>query len=166
MNHQELSSKVAEAFAAIANALPEMDFISSELYPVAPIQHTLAVLYTHVIDFCVTAVKWYEKATRNIFRKALAAIKAPWPLEFEHIVRQITDTTTRLREQAAIAHQAETRHMNSMVCEIKTELMRLSKARSKRLVKILALLRANPLNRWRGDCDPSASSKLEPTMGT
>lgn len=144
MMHQELSSKIAEAFATIASVLPEMDFISRQLYPVPRIQHTLATLYAHVIDFCITAVKWYQKATKGFLRKAFAAIKTPWPLEFEHIVRQIKETTTRLREQAAVAHQAETRHLalaisgqqvetrqiGLMVYEIKTEVMRLAKARS------------------------------------
>ncbi|KPM35025.1 hypothetical protein AK830_g11550 [Neonectria ditissima] len=125
LNHQELASKVTESFAAISNALPELDFLANQLYPVPNIQQTLASIYTHVVDFCIRALKWYHKAGSSFFRKAVAAIKDPWALEFEDVVRQIQNTTARIRQQATVAHQAETRYISSMVADVRLEVLNL-----------------------------------------
>lgn len=126
-NHQELSTKISEAFATISDALPETAFLS-RLYPVPHIQRTLATMYTHIIDFCIRALKWYRKATKGFFRKAWAAVTEPWALEFEDVVRQIQGATTRLREQATVANQAETRCMHEKVSSVETELKNLKRA--------------------------------------
>ncbi|CAM1509858.1 Fc.00g001930.m01.CDS01 [Cosmosporella sp. VM-42] len=125
LQHQELASKISEAFESICDALPEIDFLANQLYPVSHIQRTLAIMYTHIIDFCIRALKWYRKATRGFFRKTWAAIKDPWALEFEDVVRQIQGTTRRIREQAEVAHQAETRHVTEVVEEVRLEVRRL-----------------------------------------
>ncbi|KAK7407951.1 hypothetical protein QQX98_009868 [Neonectria punicea] len=127
LNHQELANKVTEAFAAISNALPELDFLANQLYPVPNIQRTLASMYTHIVDFCIRALKWYHKAGSSFFRKAVAAIKDPWVLEFDDVVRQIQETTARIRQQAMVAHQAETRHISSMVANVRLEVLNLRK---------------------------------------
>ena len=129
LNHQELLSKVNDAFAAISDALPEMTFLAHQLYPIPNIQRTLAIMYTHVIDFCIRALKWYRKVTKGFFRKAWAAMKDPWALEFEDVVRRIQDSTKRIREQAMIAHQAETRYVSDMVSEVRKEVRTLRATR-------------------------------------
>ncbi|KAF4459550.1 Nacht domain [Fusarium albosuccineum] len=130
MNHQELASKISEAFTAIGDALPEVDFLASQLYPVPRIQSTLATIYTHIIDFCIRALTWYRKTRGNFLRKTLAAIKDPWALEFDEVVRQIQRAVARIREQAAVAHQAETRHISYMMSEVRTEVMNIRKERN------------------------------------
>lgn len=129
LNNQELSSNIAEAFASIGEALPEVHFIALDLYPVAHIQRTLAKLYVHILDFCVRAFRWYERATKSRLRQAMIAIKNPWALEFADVVRQVRETTSRLREQAAVAHQAETKHVGMVMMQIRQELAQLQEAR-------------------------------------
>ncbi|KAH8897671.1 hypothetical protein GQ53DRAFT_837507 [Thozetella sp. PMI_491] len=125
LNHRELSSNVAEAFASVGDALPEANFLVQQLYPVAQMQRTLQVLYKHIIDFCIRALKWYQRATRGIVQQAVVAVKNPWPLEFQDVARKIRETMARLREQSAIAHQAETRHIANMLSEIRIEIREL-----------------------------------------
>ncbi|RSL68523.1 hypothetical protein CEP51_012478 [Fusarium floridanum] len=130
LNHQELASKILEAFCAISEALPEVNFLASELYPIPRMQSTLATIYTHIIDFCSRAVRWYNKTRGSFIRKTLAAIKDPWALEFDDVVRQIHRTTARIREQAAVAHQAETRYVSSLVSQVKQEVLELKVGRN------------------------------------
>ena len=133
LNHQELSSKISDAFSAISDALPEVDFLASELYPVPHIQATLAAIYAHIIDFCTRALRWYSKTTGSFIRKTWAAIKDPWALEFDDVVRQIQHTTMRIREQAAVAQQAETRYLSSMVSQmqqLQQEVLKLQRERN------------------------------------
>lgn len=129
LNHQELASKISEAFCAISEALPEVDFLASELYPIPRMQSTLATIYTHIIDFCTRALRWYSKTRGSFIRKTLAAIKDPWALEFDDVVRQIHRTTARIREQAAVAHQAETRYVSSVVSQVQQEVLKLQRER-------------------------------------
>ncbi|WAO90822.1 AAA domain-containing protein [Fusarium falciforme] len=127
LSHQELASKISDAFCAISEALPEVDFLAIELYPVPHMQTTLATIYTHIIDFCARALKWYSKTTGNFIGKTLAAIKDPWALEFHDVVCQIQRTTARIREQAAVAHQAETRYVSSVISQVQQEVVKLQK---------------------------------------
>ncbi|KAH7140820.1 hypothetical protein EDB81DRAFT_885529 [Dactylonectria macrodidyma] len=127
LSHQELSSKVVEAFSAISGSLPELNFLAKQLYPVSRIQQTLASMYTHIIDFCIRALKWYQKASGGVFKRALAAMKNPWPLEFEDVVHQIKQANTRIREQADIAHKAETRHISLTMSDVQLEVRNLRK---------------------------------------
>ncbi|KAI8667213.1 hypothetical protein LRP88_01039 [Fusarium phalaenopsidis] len=129
LNHQELASKISEAFCAISEALPEVDFLTSELYPIPRMQSTLATIYTHIIDFCTRALRWYSKTRGSFIRKTLAAIKDPWALEFDDVVRQIHRTTARIREQAAVAHQAETRYVSSVVSQVQQDVLKLQRER-------------------------------------
>ncbi|KAH7144377.1 hypothetical protein B0J13DRAFT_555075 [Dactylonectria estremocensis] len=125
--HQELSSKVAEAFSAISSSLPELNFLAKQLYPVSHIQQTLASMYTHIIDFCIRALKWYQKATGGVFKRAFAAMKNPWSLEFEDVVHQIKVANMRIREQADVAHKAETRHISLTMSDVQLEVKNLRK---------------------------------------
>ncbi len=122
LSHRELSSKVAEAFATIGDVLPGANFLAQQLYPVEHIQKTLQALYHHIIEFCIKALKWYQRAARGILQQAIVAVKNPWPLEFEDVVRKIQGTMTRFREQSTIAHQAETRHIANMLSELRIEM--------------------------------------------
>lgn len=87
-------------------------------------------MYTHIIDFCIRALKWYRKVTKGFFRKAWAAVKDPWVLEFDDVVRKIEGSTKRIRQQAAIAHQAETRFVSNMMSEMRLEVKCLRRARA------------------------------------
>lgn len=84
-------------------------------------------MYAHIIDFCLRALEWYHKAGGGFFQKAFAAIKDPWALEFEDVVQQIKQTNARVREQATIAHQAETRHISLKISDVQLEVMNLRK---------------------------------------
>ena len=122
LNYRELSSNVAEAFATVGDVLPEANFLAQQLYPVEHIQKTLQALYRHVIEFCIKALRWYHRAARGILQQAIVAVKNPWPLEFEDIIRKIRGTMARFREQSTIAHQAETRHIANMLSELRIEM--------------------------------------------
>jgi hypothetical protein len=50
--------------------------------------------------------------------KILSAIIKSWPLEFHDIKMNIDAQFKRLREQASVAHQAETREMHVKLSEI------------------------------------------------
>ncbi len=119
INHEELSSKIAQAFAEIGEVLPEVEFISQNLYPTERIQLTLANVYTQVVEFCIRATKWYDKMRRSPVKKVLSAVVKSWPLEFQDIKLNIDSQFRRLREQSAVAHQAETREMHVKLSEIR-----------------------------------------------
>lgn len=51
-------------------------------------------------------------------------------LEFEDVVRKIEGSTRRIREQAAVAHQAETRFVSNMMSEMRMEVKSLRRARA------------------------------------
>lgn len=119
INHEELSSKIAQAFAEIAEVLPEAEFISQSLYPTQRIQLTLANAYAQIVEFCIRATKWYDRQRRNPVKKVLSAVVKSWPLEFQDIKSKIDALFRRLREQSAVAHQAETRQMHIQIGEIR-----------------------------------------------
>jgi hypothetical protein len=118
LNHEECSSKLAQAFTEIGAVLPQAEFIS-QLYPTARIRATLASTYAQIVDFCVRATKWYEKMRRTSIKKVLGAAFKTWPLEFQDIRNNIEAQFTHLRELSAIAHQAETREINVRVVQLR-----------------------------------------------
>ncbi|KAK0634098.1 hypothetical protein B0T14DRAFT_86339 [Immersiella caudata] len=118
INHEELSSKIARAFAEIGDVLPEVEFVSKKLYPTERIQLTLSNVYAQVVEFCIRATKWYNKTRQSPIKKVFSAIVKPWPLEFHDVKMSIDSQFRRLREQSAIAHQAETRDIHVKLGEI------------------------------------------------
>lgn len=123
LNHEELSIKVAQAFAEIGSVLPELDFIARDLYPVQRIKETLAHTYAYIIEFCILATKWYDDVSRSTRRKMWHAFANPWPLKFEGIKISIDTCFKRLREQSSLAHQAETRVIHAKVSQVTEILM-------------------------------------------
>jgi hypothetical protein len=119
INHDELSSKIAQAFAEIGEVLPEVEFISKSLYPTERIQLTLSNVYAQIVEFCIRATKWYDKMRRSSLKKVFSAVVKPWPLEFQDIKMNIGSQVRRLREQSAVAHQAETREMHIKLSEMR-----------------------------------------------
>lgn len=115
LNHQEISAKIAQAFAEIGAVLPEVEFISKNLYPTQLIRATLANVYTQILEFCIRATKWCDKARKSPTKQVFSAVFKTWPLQFQDIRQEIDTQVTRLREQAAIAHQAETREIHAQV---------------------------------------------------
>ncbi|CAM1504719.1 Fc.00g023100.m01.CDS01 [Cosmosporella sp. VM-42] len=118
INHQELSAKIAQAFAEIGGVLPEMDFIASKLYPTEMIRLTLAHVYAQILEFCIRATRWYNDVRRSYLKKVFRSISKTWPLEFQDIRLNIDTHCRRLREQSAIAHQVETRDMHAKLIDI------------------------------------------------
>lgn len=153
LNHQELASKVSEAFCAISEALPEVGFLASELYPVPRIQSTLATMYTYIIDFCTRALRWYHKTRGGFIKKTWAAIADPWTLEFQDVVGQIQHAIARIRELAAIAHQAETRYGTSVNSQVQHDVIEL-----KRDVRSVSSQVQQVVLRLQGERSMSASS--------
>ena len=119
INHEELSTKIAQAFTEIGDVLPEAEFISQNLYPTERIQLTLANVYAQIIEFCIRATRWYDKTRRSTVKKVFSAVVKPWPLEFQDIKMKIDSQFKRLREQSAVAHQAETREIHVKLSEIR-----------------------------------------------
>lgn len=122
MNHEELSNKIAQAFAEIGAVLPEIDFVAQKLYPVKSIQITLARVYAQILEFCMRATRWYDKIRRSPVKKVLSAVLKAWPLEFQDIRLNIDTQFRRLREQSAVAHQAETRDIHAKINDIRVVL--------------------------------------------
>ncbi|KAK4185153.1 hypothetical protein QBC35DRAFT_504382 [Podospora australis] len=143
-NHEELSAKIAQAFAEIATVLPEAEFVSNKLYPTERMQATLAQVYVQIIEFCIRATKWYDKAHRSSVKKVLSAVLKPWPLEFQDIQHNINYHFQRLREQSAIAHQAETRRIHLEISGIRTILEQASPVQLNVAAEPVFPLHANP----------------------
>ncbi|KAM7213549.1 hypothetical protein V8F06_011046 [Rhypophila decipiens] len=118
INHQELSVNIAQSLAEIGNVLPEIDFIATKLYPSEVIKQTLARVYAYILEFCIRATKWCRDAHRNTIKKVFKSVFKPWALEFQDIRANIDSLIKRLREQSAVAHQAETRDIHARVIEI------------------------------------------------
>jgi hypothetical protein len=95
-----------------------MDFVAQKLYPVKHIQHTLANVYAQILEFCIRATKWYDQVQRNLVRAVFRAVIKTWPLEFQDIRSNVDMYFRRLREQSAIAHQAETRDIHAKIADI------------------------------------------------
>ena len=126
LNHEELSSKIAQSFAEIGSVLPEVDFIAQKLYPTESIQVTLAHVYAQLLEFCTRATAWYNRVQSNPIKKVLTAITKTWPLEFQDIRLNIDRYFRRLREQSAVAHQAETRDIHRKISDIRIMLSKKS----------------------------------------
>lgn len=126
INHEELSSKIAQSFAEIGEVLPEAEFISQSLYPTQRIRYTLASVYAQIVEFCIRATKWYDRLRQSPVKKVLGAVFKTWPLEFQDIKVKIDVQLRRLREQSAVAHQAETREMHIQISEIQCFLNQVS----------------------------------------
>lgn len=122
LNHEELSIKLAQAFAEIGSVLPEIDFIANVLYPTQRIQETSAHVYAYIIEFCILATKWYTDVSRSKRWKMWHAFANPWPLKFEGIKTNIDAYSKRLREQSSLANQAEIRMVHAQVTEIRSAL--------------------------------------------
>ncbi|KAK4208742.1 hypothetical protein QBC37DRAFT_296066 [Rhypophila decipiens] len=118
INHQELSVNIAQSLAEIGSVLPEIDFIATKLYPSELIRQTLARVYAYILEFCIRATKWCRDAHRNTIKKVFKSVFKPWALEFQDIRVNIDSLIKRLREQSAVAHQAETRDIHTRVIEI------------------------------------------------
>ncbi|KAK3989041.1 hypothetical protein QBC44DRAFT_94922 [Cladorrhinum sp. PSN332] len=119
LNHEELSANIARAFAEIAAVLPEAEFLAQTLYPTQRMRNTLANAYVQIIEFCIRATKWYGNVTKSMRKKVFGAVFKTWPLEFHDIRQNIEAQFRRLREQAAIAHQAETREIHIQVRDLR-----------------------------------------------
>ncbi|KAH9908653.1 hypothetical protein F4778DRAFT_356785 [Xylariomycetidae sp. FL2044] len=121
LSHQEMSTKLAQAFAEIGEMLPEIDFIASRLYPTEALQRTLAHIYAQILEFCVRATDWYQKVRQNLAKTVFRTIFKNWPLEFRDIREGIGAHRRRLYEQSTIAHQAETRDMHARLIASQAE---------------------------------------------
>lgn len=119
IHHEEVSSKLAQAFAEIGAVLPEVNFVAQKLYPIEGIQVALANAYAQIIEFCIRATRWYDRIRRNIVKRVLGAVTKTWPLEFQDIRHNIDVQFRRLRELSIVAHQAETRAIHTKIAEIK-----------------------------------------------
>lgn len=111
--------------------MPEVDFIANELYPVPRIKITLANIYAQILNFCVRATKWYNQIRQGFFKKMMAAVTKTWPLEFRDIKLSIEMYVRQLREQAAIASQAELRDMHLKLVDVHNLLSGINPTRGK-----------------------------------
>ncbi|KAG7292113.1 hypothetical protein NEMBOFW57_002146 [Staphylotrichum longicolle] len=119
LNHQEMSSKIAQAFAEIGAVLPEAEFIA-RLFPSREIRFHLANAYARIVEFCIRATEWYEKMRRSSLKKVLNSAFKTWPLVFQDVRHEIERHIIRVRELAATGHHAETRHLHLRVQELMT----------------------------------------------
>jgi hypothetical protein len=119
LNHQEISSKIAQAFAEIGAVLPEAEFIT-RLFPSREIRFHLASAYARIVEFCIRATEWYEKMRKSSLKKVFNAAFKTWPLVFQDVRHEIERHIIRVRELAATGHHAETRHLHLRVQELMT----------------------------------------------
>jgi len=107
LNHEELSSKIAQSFVDVGDLLPEMDMIT-RLYPMKEIKVALAKLYAQILEFFMRATKWYN---RGRIAKRLVAITKPWALEFQDILARVNHYSAMIRNYAGAASFAELREL-------------------------------------------------------
>ena len=108
LNHEELSSKIAQAFAEVGDVLPDAEFIA-RLHPTEKIRAHLANAYVQIVEFCIRATRWYEKMQKHSWKKVLGAAFKSWSLEFHDIRHTIDTHIKRVRELSAIEQQVEMR---------------------------------------------------------
>ncbi len=117
LNHQEMSTKIAQAFAEIGDVLPDAEF-RSRLFPRKEIRVHLAKVYAHIVEFCIRATQWYQKVRKSLWMKTLNAAFKTWPLVFQDICHGIERHIARIREMSVTGHQAETRHIHLRVQDL------------------------------------------------
>ena len=104
-NHAETASKLSKSISQIADLLPQHQ-LHLILYPTPQMQISLARLYTHILDFFVSALEWYNDSRAA---HALKSIFQPWDLKFRAKYEAIAAEAKQIQRLADVALKAELR---------------------------------------------------------
>ncbi|KAK1516998.1 uncharacterized protein CCOS01_12547 [Colletotrichum costaricense] len=108
LNHEELLVEISKAVSRIALVLPRTE-LHSVLYPTPRMQDAVSQLYAKIIEFALTAIKWYKKGKLS---HSFTAIIKPFSLGFKPIVEEIAERSKHVDELASAAVKAEIRDLH------------------------------------------------------
>lgn len=104
-NHAETASKLSKSLSQIADLLPQHS-LHLILYPTPRMQTSVARLFAHILNFFLSALKWY-KDSRALH--ALKSIFQPWDLKFRHDYEAIAAEAQQIVRMADMGLKAEVR---------------------------------------------------------
>jgi hypothetical protein len=108
MNYEELLLEISKAVSRIADVLPRTH-LHSMLYPTDQMQEAVSMVYAKIIEFSITAIKWYKK---NKFMRVVSSVVKPFSLGFKNIIDEVSDRSRRVDEEANAATKAEIRDLH------------------------------------------------------
>ncbi|PVH93721.1 hypothetical protein DM02DRAFT_732948 [Periconia macrospinosa] len=104
-NHTETASKLSKSISITADLLPQHSLLLI-LYPTPQMQVSVARLYAYILNFFVSALRWYKDSRAM---HALKSIFQPWDLKFKEQYEAIASEAKQVRRLADIALKAELR---------------------------------------------------------
>lgn len=97
-------------------------------------QEAVSKLYTHLVEFLVHALHWYQKGKA---RRAIGSIFKPFALDFQDKLTAVEEISKNLNEIANTAAQAELRAVHTKVEDAYNELT-LTRLEVKRLSDLVS----------------------------
>jgi hypothetical protein len=131
-NHAENASKLAKALDQIANLLPQHSLLLI-LYPTPQMQLSVARLYTHIMNFFLSSLKWYKE---HRAKHVLTALLQPWDLKFKEGFNVIASEAQQIRQLADVAMKSELRTTRQGVELVMSEVREL-KGKNQRLQRLV-----------------------------
>lgn len=104
-NHAETASKLSKSISQIADLLPQHS-LHLIMYPTPQMQTCVARLYSHIMNFFLSSLKWYEDSRAT---HAIKSIFQPWDLKFRPEYEAIAAEALQIRRLADVAMKAELR---------------------------------------------------------
>lgn len=104
-NHAETASKLSKSISQVANLLPQHS-LHLILYPTPQMQVSVARIYACILNFFLSALKWYRDS------RAVHAVKSifqPWDLKFRPEYEAIAIESQQIKRLANVALKAEVR---------------------------------------------------------
>ncbi|KAL8741988.1 MAG: hypothetical protein Q9190_005469 [Brigantiaea leucoxantha] len=104
-NHAETASKLSKSISQVADLLPQHS-LHLILYPTPQMQYSVARLYAHILNYFLSALKWYND------NRALHAVKSifqPWDLKLRPEYEAIVSESQQIRQLTDVAMKAEVR---------------------------------------------------------
>ncbi|KAF5684325.1 Nacht domain-containing protein [Fusarium circinatum] len=109
LSYEELLAKISKAVSQIADVLPRTE-LHAILYPTDRMQEAVSMVYAKIIEFSITAIRWYKK---NGFRRVISSIISPFSISFKDIIDEISERSRTVDQLANAANKAETRDVHT-----------------------------------------------------
>ncbi|KAF5966874.1 Nacht domain-containing protein [Fusarium bulbicola] len=109
LSYEELLAKISKAVSQIADVLPRTE-LHAILYPTDRMQEAVSMVYAKIIEFSITAIRWYKK---NSFRRVISSIISPFSISFKDIIDEISERSRTVDQLADAANKAETRDVHT-----------------------------------------------------
>ncbi|KAK8240491.1 hypothetical protein HDK90DRAFT_479884 [Phyllosticta capitalensis] len=117
LNQETLIKELAKAMCEIGDALPQADLYLF-LYQTDAMFDLSVTLYARIIAFATRAASWYRQ---NKFKHALSAFGAPYSLQFQDLVGDITVQVSKINQLALAMSAAELRETRLELRQLRKE---------------------------------------------